>query len=299
MAGMRPSTPHLAGVLASLLTLGACATGYNYADPDGPRYAGPRPVDAAPGAGVPDSAGAHRGVAVLGVAVPGPAGDTLRVVSFNVEHAERVDSALRVLTETPELQGLDVVLLQEMDEEGTRRIARALDMGYVYYPASYREGIEKDFGNAVLSRWPVVEDAKILLPHRSVFTGSQRTATAATLRVRGHPVRVYSVHLETVVNQWPWRRDDQLRTVLEDAAPYGTVVVGGDMNSGGMGEVAMERGYDWPTRDGPDTVHLWRWDHIFVRGLAAPANGAAGTVLDNRGASDHRPVWVRVVLPSG
>lgn len=272
------------GAVAAVLIVSACATGFNYPDPTGPRYAAPRPV--------PTSL---HGPAT----VPGAGPDTLRVVSFNIEYAEEVDSALHVLTGTPELADLDVVLLQEMDEEGTERIAEALGMGYVYYPASYRSGTDRDFGNAVLSRWPVEEDAKLVLPHHSVFTGSQRTATAVTLRIRERPVRVYSVHLGTVVNQWPWHRDDQLRAVLDDADPYRTVLIGGDMNSGGIGELAVERGYDWPTRDGPDTVRFWRWDHIFVRGLGTPDAEASGTVLDNHDASDHRPVWVRVLLPPG
>jgi endonuclease/exonuclease/phosphatase (EEP) superfamily protein YafD len=33
-------------------------------------------------------------------------------------------------------------------------------------------------------------------------------------------------------------------------------------------------------------------DHIFAKGLASPTDVAvAGVVQDNRGASDHRPVW--------
>ncbi|HZD05999.1 MAG TPA: endonuclease/exonuclease/phosphatase family protein [Longimicrobiales bacterium] len=280
----RPTTggsASAAAALSALLALSACATGYNYPDPSGPRYAAPRPPNVAPADFAP---------------APAATSDTLRVVSFNIEYAAEVDSALRVLTRTPELSDLDVVLLQEMDEEGTRRIAATLGMGYVYYPASYRSGTGRDFGNAVLSRWPMEDDAKLVLPHHSLFTGSQRTATAVTLRVGGRRVRVYSVHLGTVVNQWPWHRDDQLQAVLDDAEPYRTVLIGGDMNSGGIGGLAVKRGYDWPTRDGPDTVHFWRWDHIFVRGLATPESAAAGTVLDNHDASDHRPVWVRVVL---
>lgn len=263
-----------ASALAALAMLAGCATGYNYPQAGGPRYAAPRPV-----APVRD------------------AGDTLRIVTFNIEYAQEVDSALKVLTRTPQISDPDIVLLQEMDEEGTRRVAEALQMGYVYYPASYRSGTERDFGNAVLARWPVEEDEKVVLPHHSVFTGSQRTATGVTLRIRDHRVRVYSVHLGTVVNQWPWHRDDQLRAVLEDAAPYDRVIIGGDMNSGGIGGLAVAWGYDWPTRDGPDTVRFWRWDHIFTRGLGIPDRHASGTVLDNHEASDHRPVWVRVVLP--
>lgn len=69
-----------------------------------------------------------------------PIPDTLRIVSFNVKYAE-----------------------------GTKSIARALDMSYIYYPAIFRHRSAKDFGNAVLSRWPIISDAKIVLPHVSRF----------------------------------------------------------------------------------------------------------------------------------
>lgn len=252
--------------------LAACRTGHPYLDPTGPRYSGE----------------------AVGATAVG--GDTLLIVSFNVEFALRVDSAIVVLTSEPDVADADVVLLQEMDREATERMARALGMAWVYYPAILSERTGRDFGNAVLSRWPIVEDAKLVLPHTAPIGRTRRTATAATLDVKGVRVRVYSIHLGTVVNDGPRVQRDQFEAVLRDAARDRRVIIGGDMNTTGVGTAARDRGYRWPTREGPRTLTWGRWDHIFVRGLDVPEEDAAGTVLDNRGASDHLPVWAVVVI---
>jgi endonuclease/exonuclease/phosphatase family metal-dependent hydrolase len=268
-SGARTAPARLrAAALLALALAGGCRTGQNYPGA-GPRYAAPPPVAAARRAG----------------------GDTLRLVTFNIAYARRVDRATALLAAEPALRGADVVLLQEMDAPGTRRIAEALGLGYVYYPAIVHHRTERDFGNAVRSRWPIVEDARIVLPHRSRYAGTQRTATAATLQVSGERVRVYSAHLGTIADVGPGARREQLRAVLADAAPYARVVIGGDLNDAGVGRVAREAGYAWPTERGPRTMRLGRVDHLFLRGLASPDSAAAGTVVDTRGASDHRPVW--------
>jgi endonuclease/exonuclease/phosphatase family metal-dependent hydrolase len=217
-------------------------------------------------------------------------------VSFNVEFAYQVDGAIAVLASDPALRGADVILLQEMDEEATQRIADTLAMWYVYYPAVFHLRTNRHFGNAVLSRWPIVEDRKLILPHLSRIVRTQRVATAATVRVGQSIVRVYSVHLGTMAGMSPAARRDQLRTILADADGYSRVVIGGDMNDAGIGRVAREAGYSWPTQRGPATTRLGRLDHIFFKGLASPDSGAAGTVLDVRRSSDHLPVWAVALL---
>jgi endonuclease/exonuclease/phosphatase family metal-dependent hydrolase len=207
-----------------------------------------------------------------------------------------VDDAIALLATTPALRDADVVMLQEMNDEATRRVAAALGHGYVYYPAIHHGRTRRDFGNAVLSRWPIVEDAKLVLPHVSRYAGTHRTATAATIRVGDALVRVYSAHLGTLADLGAARRRDQLRTILADAERYPHVVLGGDMNDGAVGRVARAMGYAWPTERGPRTATLGRLDHIFLKGLAVPDSAAAGAVLDVRGASDHRPVWALGVL---
>jgi endonuclease/exonuclease/phosphatase family metal-dependent hydrolase len=221
----------------------------------------------------------------------------VKVVSFNIKFGQHVDSAIALLTSDTTLQDPDVLLLQEMDEPGTKLIAEALGMSYVYYPAMLRVNTKRDFGNAVLSRWPILSDSKIILPHLARLHGGQRIATAVTLAIREQPVRVYSVHLGTIVNVSGGSRRDQLRTVLTDAANYQHVIVGGDMNNKGIGNLAREMGFAWPTEQGPKTVLLGRWDHIFLKGLLIPPVGVSGTVRNNYHASDHRAVWVRAILP--
>ncbi len=252
------------------MILFACRTGRNYPEREGPRYAGgPDSVQARTQAGI----------------------SSLRVASFNIEFSQQVDSAITVLARELALRDADVLLLQEMNEQATRRIASALGLWYVYYPAIYHYRTRQNVGNAVLSRWPVVEDKKIVLPHVSRFVGTQRTATVATILVGRDSVRVYSTHLGTMSDVAPAARRAQLLALLDDASAYPRVIIGGDMNDAAVGQVATARGYLWPTRRGPPTTRLGRLDHLFFKGLQVPDSGAAGTIADVGIASDHVPVW--------
>lgn len=260
-------------LLGILLVATACRTGRNYPAVDAPRYSRPAP------------------------SAPSTRPDTLRVVSFNIAFAREVDRAIEVLRE-PGVRDADVLFLQEMDSAATDRIATTLGFGYVYHPAIFRTRSEHDFGNAVLSRWPIIDDAKIILPHTSRYAGTQRTATAATLRIDTLLIRVYSTHLGTPMDVSGGRRDDQLRAIIADAAPFPFAIIGGDMNTADIGKVATNASWQWTTRVGPHTTRFGRWDHIFVKGLHAPDTGATGTIMDVHGASDHRPVWSLVLLPA-
>jgi endonuclease/exonuclease/phosphatase family metal-dependent hydrolase len=257
-----------------LVLLTSCRTGRNYTSAEGPRFAG-GPAEA-----------------------PATPGDTTRikVVSFNVEFSMHIDSAIRLLATDSALRGASVILLQEMNEQATRRVAEALGLWYVYYPAIYHLRTHQLFGNAVLSRWPIVEDRKIILPHDSRFVRTQRTATAATIRLGSQQVRVYSTHLATPTDITTGARRDQLRTILKDAASYPRVIVGGDMNDAAVGRVARDMGYLWVTERGPPTSRLGRLDHIFLRGFVSPDSAGSGAVLNVGHISDHLPVWAIGVL---
>jgi endonuclease/exonuclease/phosphatase family metal-dependent hydrolase len=222
--------------------------------------------------------------------------DSIRVVTFNVKYARHIDQAITLLRSTAALQNADIITLQEMDESGTRRIAEALTMSYVYYPATIEH--RRDFGNAVLSRWPIVADEKIVLPHHARFIGTQRIATAATINVRGMPLRIYSVHLATRMEIGPGSRRDQARTVLADAAAYPRVVIAGDMNSRGIGRTFRAAGFLWLTERNPRTHMFGNWDHIFLKGLAPGDSLGTGVARDTIGASDHRPVWALALIPA-
>jgi endonuclease/exonuclease/phosphatase family metal-dependent hydrolase len=276
---------HRFTLVAGLAIAGiGCGTAFNYTSPEGPRYSGgflPRPA---------------RDTVSSVSSGPRPDARGLRLVTFNIQFARHVDSAIALLGSAAPLRQADVITLQEMDPEGTSRIAQALGMSYVYYPATVHPKTGRDFGNAILSRWPIIADAKIVLPHLARFGHTERIAAAATILVGDAPVRVYSVHLATFVSEGPRARRDQVAAVLADAAAYPRVVVSGDMNNHGIGREFLARGYRWPTEHNPHTEHFWNWDHIFLKGLALSDSGATGVVHDNHHASDHRPVWAVVSL---
>lgn len=177
------------------------------------------------------------------------------------------------------------LLVQLLGTAGCRtgRIATALGMAYVYYPAIYHKRARHDFGNAIL-------------PHPSRCAGTHRIATAATIRIGDRSVRVYSTHLGTPLDVRGSRRREQLRAIIADAARFPHVVIGGDLNDHDVGGVAREMGYAWPTESGPRTTKLGRWDHVFLKGLRSPETNASGPVLDTYRISDHRPVWAIAIL---
>ena len=250
----------------------ACRPGINYADPASPRYA--------------DSAGVVR---------RSSAHDALRIVSFNIEYSRHVGPAARLLSTAGALRDADVILLQEMTAPATKFLADSLHMRYVYYPAIYNRIMRRDVGNAILSRWPIEKDAKLILPSRSRYARTQRIATAATIRVNDRSIRVYSTHLGTPADLGWKGRVAQLRSILDDAAEYSPVIIGGDMNSRDIGRIAREAGYIWPTDTISKSNAFGRFDHFFVRGLVMPSATGVGTYHIPRSISDHSPIWIRLL----
>ncbi len=254
--------------------LAACsAARFNYTDPVGPRYAGGELAAARPG-------------------------DTLKIVAFNIEYALHVDRAIVLIRGTGVLRDADVLLLQEMDEIGAATIATALGMRYVYYPSVRHPATQRDFGCAILSRWPISDDRKIILPHLARPNRTQRTAVGATIHVGARAGRIYRLHHATMIDNGPRARREQLAAVLADARAYPLVVIGGDFNSGSVAEIALPQGYEWPTYELGRTRAFWDMDHVLLKGLVVPADSAAGLVRRVQGASDHKPVWARVILPA-
>jgi len=251
-----------------------CRPGINYADPASPRYA--------------DTTGVGNARSDSG---------TLRIVSFNIEYARETRRAARLLSTVTTLRDADVILLQEMTAPATRFLADSLHMRYVYYPAIYNRIVHHDIGNAILSRWPIVEDSKLILPSRSRYAKTQRIATAATIKVNGQCIRVYSTHFGTPADLGWKGRVAQLQGILDNASAYPLVVIGGDMNSKDIGRIAREAGYVWPTDTIPKSNEFGRFDHFFVRGLMMPSAVGVGTHRVPRSISDHSPIWIRLRIP--
>jgi endonuclease/exonuclease/phosphatase family metal-dependent hydrolase len=272
---MDPSRGRAAGPLVlALLAAAACSNALNYADPAGPRYEGRfSGIDADP---------------------------ALRIVTFNIKFSREIDRAIELFQKNHDLQNPDIIALQEMNNAGVDRIARALGMSYVYYPAAFHPQGSGDFGNALLVKGTIESDHKLILPHTSRLRHMLREAVVADVVVDGIRLRAYSVHLETPFQISASDRRDQAQAILQDAARYsGPVVIAGDFNSRDVvGDIFGGAGFQWVTRDAGHTISFFSWDHVFVRGLALKAPPRKGIVLNNNGASDHLPVWAEL-LPQG
>ena len=256
-------------VLLAVISLAGCASVHNYLEPEGPRYVGgPSPVPTA-----------------------SPRADgSLRVVTFNVEYGKRIPEAIAALRANA-LRGADVITLQEMDAPGTAAIAEALGLNYVYYPAS-RPSTGRDFGNAVLSPWPIEASHKVQLPGFSRGTHQARAAVAASVRVDGRAIIIYSVHLTSPWGMGGGGRARQVDAILADAEGRADpVVLAGDFNSHGVGERLLPRGFLWPTRNIGHSIGPFSYDHVFVRGLRLAEGVSAGVAKAGPKASDHWPVW--------
>ena len=264
----------------SLLALAAlsCGSINNYLDPEGPRldgdYACSDPQENAP--------------------------DTVKVISYNVRYGKKISTAIDELKTVPHLKRADIILLQEMDGEGVRIIADSLDLEYVYYPASVHRANGRDFGNAVLSRWPIEGFRKVLLPHSKPTDDQRRIAVGATVVAGGLRIRVFSVHTETFWMNYDKRlaqTDSLVRAVSND---YSHIIIAGDFNTPfgrnvkdieksftASGFVRANSGVGWTARVLPFGLWKMELDHIFVKGFEVIAAGK----FEEGQASDHVPLW--------
>ena len=264
--------------LVVLLSAIQAYTAINYPDPNDPYYSGdfaeenPEPIEA------------------------------LTIVSYNIWFGEAIAQAVSEIKEIKSQNELDIILLQEMDEVGTEQMARELQMNYVYFPAAIEPTYHKNFGNAILSRWPMIDPQKLILPHRSFSNRMNRIATRATIRIPGADILVYSIHTESVFTL-PRFRKDQYEAVLDDIGfETNLVIVGGDFNS--FMEAAVEEldedfrraGFTRVSEGSGSTVVKYgiemSSDHIFAKGFVVKETGKLAAAT----ASDHLPIWVTLML---
>ena len=238
----------------------------------------------------------------------------LRLVSYNIHKCiggvdrryepERTAEVLRKLD-------ADILLLQEVDagvprsrgDNQTEVLGDLVGMRYrTWYPnVDVRGGGQ--YGNAILSRYPIIESSNIDLTWRFK---KRRSALHSVLRVRhddvDRTVHVFNMHLGLA----RFERRIQLTKFL-DSHPFANlhhetpIVVGGDLNDvyGGLSELLRPSGFRGIERR-PLTFPAWGpvrpLDAIFVRGnMDFMKLTRCESELAKR-ASDHRPLVAEVRL---
>lgn len=229
---------------------------------------------------------------------------SLKVITWNIRFGEDVETAVAELQNNPSLQNADILLLQEMDEQGVAAIADELGYHYVYFPVSIHSHHKRNFGNAVLSKWPISAAHKLLLPHENPSNEQRRNAARATITIAGQTALLYSVHTETV---WlpQGKRNAQAQAIAADilAQPaVDFVIVGGDFNTITAADVAAlenvlaQAGLARVSAGAGASVSVWGFevaaDHLFARGFTPLDNGVDAETA----ASDHYPVWANLFV---
>ncbi|MEE3369979.1 MAG: endonuclease/exonuclease/phosphatase family protein [Planctomycetota bacterium] len=228
----------------------------------------------------------------------------VRVLSYNIHHAEGVDGELDLARIAKVIRSVspDVVALQEVDDQVRRsghvkqpaELARLTKMHVVFEKnIDYQGG---RYGNAVLSRFPFVQHRNVHLP--SFDRGEQRGVLICKLRLpsRQQPLLFLGTHLDH-------RRQDRERlasaeriNALSDAYAQQPALLVGDLNATRESAVLARFQKNWQIvhREELPTVPVGKPSRQIDFILARPA-GAWKTVevrvLEEAVASDHRALF--------
>ena len=144
----------------------------------------------------------------------------MKLVTYNTQYGVGRDGKFDLGRIAREVEGADIIALQEVTRNFARnggidmieRLAALLpDYFTAFGPAmdldfgaadSEGRPLNKrfQFGNMVLSRWPIVASRNLLLPRTLRFSRGnlQRSALEALIVAPSGPIRIYSVHLDHV-----------------------------------------------------------------------------------------------------
>jgi len=232
----------------------------------------------------------------------------LRVLCYNIHHAAGVDGRLDVPRIARVIQSVkpDLVALQEVDRNTTRtgkvdqaaELARLTRMNHVFGANIAFQGGQ--YGNAILSRYPITEHRNHLLPN--VDAGEQRGVLAATIHMpKDRSLSLLATHFDH-------RRPDAERLAsakfvnqLTTKQPEMPAIFAGDLNDVPASRTLQEIGRTWTRTNArimptiPVGQPARQIDYIFVRPKARWTL-VETRVLAEAVASDHRAIFAIIEL---
>jgi endonuclease/exonuclease/phosphatase family metal-dependent hydrolase len=221
-------------------------------------------------------------------------GIRLRVLTYNIRSGTDFLWRSRFAAQTSVVcdAAPDVVLLQEVGHRGqAEHVARAAGLCHMAFGPT-RCTPAGEFGNAILSRWPLFDIDNRQVP-RGRIAGQPRAALAATLLCGEQRVRLIGSHFGLL----PGEPELSARTVLAiAAASRDPIIVGGDFNRplAGAGCHRLLRrslidcasaGGRLPRASFPAPRPVLRLDYLYVRDLEVRDVAVLPSL-----ASDHRPL---------
>ncbi|WP_257347322.1 endonuclease/exonuclease/phosphatase family protein [Pseudalkalibacillus decolorationis] len=235
----------------------------------------------------------------------------VKVMSFNIHHAEGIDGVLDLerIARIIEDSDTDIVGLQEVDNHWSERsdfkdqakeLAKRLGMFYTYAPNLDREPLEvgghrRQYGTAVLSKYPIIESENHLLT--KIGNTEQRGLLETTINVKGNHLHFYNTHLALTSAE----REIQLKEIIEIAGEKkGPKVIMGDLNATPTSNemklmyanyvdafAKTPEAYTYPAEDPSKRI-----DYIFTSDNIETGE----TEVISTNASDHLPLTAEIVL---
>jgi endonuclease/exonuclease/phosphatase family metal-dependent hydrolase len=174
--------------------------------------------------------------------------DPIRVVSYNIQYSRGKDGTFDLARIADTVRDADIVGLQEVtrflipntDQDQPAELAALLPDRYWVYGAPADADASRceadgtvinrraQFGNMVLSRWPIVSKRLELFPRvRTYDHGAvQRGALEVVIDHPDGPLRIYVVHLDHLLERQRVREVDHLLEFADRAARHGTAFTG-------------------------------------------------------------------------
>ena len=269
------------------------------------------------------------------------------VVSYNIQYGFGLDGTYDLDRIVAAIRDADVICLQEVTrgyvKNGGVDMPADLQAALPSHFSAYHPAADIDmgsalvderavnrrfqFGNMVLSRWPILAIRGHLLPRtwRKDALNLQRGVLEATIATPAGLIRFYSAHLDHVDARERMAQVRALRTIALDFAETGGAITGafdfglpdiedkgdfvltGDFNfepdsdeyrlitdDGTLVDATAEDpGWSWRSMSGIEPVERSRLDYVFCN--AALADKTSDIRID-RGAegSDHMPIGMKI-----
>ena len=171
---------------------------------------------------------------------------TMKFLSYNIQYGKGKDDQYDIERIVGEIGDADLVALQEVERFWERsgntdqvaQITAAMpDHYWVYGPgvdlhadqqSARNKGARRQFGNLILSRFPIISSRHHLLPkYGSIDPLSiQRSALETTIVCGGHRIRFYSLHLTHLSSQTRLPQINRLLEIHRDAIHEGFPISG-------------------------------------------------------------------------
>jgi endonuclease/exonuclease/phosphatase family metal-dependent hydrolase len=220
------------------------------------------------------------------------------VASYNIHQCRGVDGRRdpRRIADVIHGLGADVIALQEVDSwPGTD--GEPVQMEFLAHTVGLRaisgptiERIDGHYGNALLTRLPIVDVAKLDL---TVYRREPRGALDVRLDAGGGTLRVIATHLGLLPSERRYQVQRIIETVDEDDRT--ATVLLGDINEWFVAARALRWlharfGPGGGGRTYPAWLPLFKLDRIWARPAEALAGFRVHLTSVTRRASDHLPV---------